>query len=630
MKIATATTPATFGSLGQFAVWDDFGNIESIDLPDTVNTLQLQPDFPSWRRNNFSRTYLLGGHTDNLVFTEHKWLLRMGINAPTAPIVTPGPPIENQVGVAAVAGGGLTGSCSFALRFLDSLHFRRSPLGAASPAVVLAAQGATFTNVPTSPIPNDPCVDSVEIYVSVDGGLYRHWATRDIGATTFNVNETATGEAYTDELTLFPKLGFGTMASDRLVAAGDPRHPERVYFSQVGHPEEYGGLYIPTRNGEAVIGLENIGGGIIYVQCRNSSYYIQGFGASDLVMRVLKKKIGGFGQRSIAKVDDVLLIPTQRGWFRFDGTSMVPIGVGDWDETWRKCVAGQNRKLYEGGFSVTDYVSGVIKYIAPDPSNEASAAPDIIGYPRTGQPIGPTTLNAVNNYWVVNMAGLVPDIGGRGLADLTFDLVNGSKHTCAAMLYDPDDSVGALYTGTSNGDILIENQEGKVDKKDDGAGGQTAIAKSYVFHTSHVRIGPVADRDDSFQTTDAWANYQCENLESEIGIYAGNEFAWQAALPNTANLAPTETYTVPMGREFPPASSGMVNPFVPRDKYKIPSLAKSPGTCVSLRLTVTQTTDNPGSFLAPLGQRSEVVFTGWGFVATDGTERRPVAPGTPE
>ncbi len=629
MKIATALSSASFGNLGTFWVWDDQANTESIPLPETVNTLIDQPDFPSWRRGNFSRTYVLGGHTTNLVFTEHKWLLRMSINAPSAPIVPP-VAIENQVSVVASGAAGLTGSCSFALRWLDTLHHRRSPLSAASAAIALVSQGVTFANVPNGPVPADPCVDAVEIYVSVDGGLYRHWATRDIGASTFTVNETTTGEAYTDELTPFPKLGFGDMANDCLFAAGDPRHPERVYVSVVGQPEEYGGLYIPTRNGERVIGLKNIGGSTIYVQCPNSSYYIQGFGAGDLVMRVLKPRIGGFGQRSIVHVDDVALIPTQRGWYRCDGTSMVPIGVGDWDETWRKCVAGSNRTLYEGGFSVIDYVSGVVKYIAPSPTDESSAAPDIIGFPRSGQVIGPTTLNSVNNYWVINMAGLIPDIGGPGMADLTFDLVNGYKHTCAQMLYDPDASVGALYTGTSGGDIMLENQDGKVDRSNDGIGGDVLIPKTFLLHTSHERIGPVADREDSFQTTDIWANYQCENLESTIGVYAGNEFAWQAATPNTANLAPTEVYTIPMGREFPPVSSGMVNPFVARDKYKIPSLAKSPGSCVSLRLTVVQSADDPGSFLAPLEQRSEVVFTGWGYVAEPGTERRPIAPGNPE
>lgn len=613
MKIATALSAAGFGSLGTFTIWDDFANKELVPLPETVNTLITGPDFPSWRRGNFSRTYLLGGHTDNLVFTEHKWLLRIGINAPSAPFVTPGPPVENQVGVVAAAGGGLTGSCSFALRFLDSLHSRRSPLGAVSPAIVLAAQGATFANVPAVPCPVDPCVDKIEIYVSVDGGLYRHWATRDIGAPTFTVNETATGEAYTEDLLQYPKVAFGDMSTDRMFSAGDPRHPERVYVSGVGQPEEYAGLYIPTRNGEPVIGLKNIGGSTIYVQCPNSCYYIQGFGVGDLVMKTLKPRIGGFGQKTISQVDDIALIPTQRGWYRCDGTSMVPIGVGRWDDTWRKTVSGDNRTSYEQGFAVTDYVSGVIKFIAPNPNEEASEIPAIIGFPTPW----------VNNYWVVNFAGLVPDLGGSGQADLSFDVGNGWKHSCAAMLYDPDAKIGALYTGNTVGDILIENQASRVDKADDGGGGVTEVPIQFILHTSHQIIGPVADQEDSFQTTDAWGIYQCENLDSTIGIYAGNEFAWQAGEENANNFKAPEEFVVPLGRSGP-ADTGISNSYVPRDKYLRPSLAKSTGSCVSIRLTVDQPTDLPAGGATTLTQRAEVVWTGWGFVAKPGTERRPL------
>lgn len=620
MKIATALSSLDFGNLGTFTIWDDFGNKELVPLPDTVNTLVKGPDFPMWRRGDFSRLYVLGGHTDNLVFTEHKWLLRIGINAPSAPFVTPGPPIENQVGVVAAAGGGLTGSCVFAFRFLDTLHFRRSPLGAASPAVVLAGQGATFSNVPAAPVPADPCVNKIEIYVSVDGGLFRHWATRDIGAATFTVNETTTGEAYTEELTQYPKLAFGDLNLDRMFSAGDPRHPERIYVSQVGNPEEYTGLFLTTKNGEPVIGLKNIGGSTIYVQCPNSCYYIQGFNEADLVMKTLKPKIGGFGQRTIALVGDVALIPTQLGWYRCDGTSMVPIGVGDWDSTWRKSVDGIERPSYENGFAVTDYASGVIRFVAQNLVAQRSENPAIIGFPTF----------ETNTYWVVNFAGLVPELGGSGRADLSFDLVGGYMHTTAAFLYDPDAKVGALYTGNYIGDILIENQAGKVDRTDDGAGGTAPIPKRFIIHTPHYGIGPVASDDDAFQVTDAWMNYQCENLESTIGIYAGNEYAWQAADLNAQTYKAPEEYAVPAGRSGP-ADFTVSNSYVPRDMFLISSLAQSTGSCVSMRLTVTQSEDaqNPNQ-RQTIDQRSEVVFNGWGFVAEPGVERQPIGPYIPD
>lgn len=614
MKIATALSAAAFGSAGTFTVWDDFGNEENVQLPETVNTLNLGPDFPSWRRGNFTRTYILGGHTDNLVFTEHEWLLRIGINAPSGPIVA-APATGNEVGIAASGAAGLTGECSVALRFLDSLHFRRSPLGAASPAITLANQGLTFTNLPLELVPNDPCVDSIEVWVSVDGGLFRHWATRDIGSATFTVNETATGEAYTDELAQYPKLKFGDMMNDRMFSAGDPRHPERVYVSQLGNPEEYGGLYIPTRNGEQVIALKNIGGSTIYVQCPNSCYYIQGFGASDLVMRVLKPKIGGFGQRSIAQVDDIALIPTQRGWYRCDGTSMVPIGVGEWDETWRRCVSNPtNRPTYEAGFSVTDYVSGVVKFYG-------SVQPEILGLPledEDGVQIFPYT-------WVVNIGGLVPEIGGNGLADLSFDTtVSAGGITCAAMLYEPGASVGALYSGDVDGNVYIENQARLTDKT-----GATAAATPCVIHTQHHIAGPVGEDQDAFTFTDLVAWYQCEYLASTLGVYSGNEFAWQGCQAAVQNLrgigmTPSESFDIPAGYAEPPNTVSAA--YVPRDRVSKQSLAKSTGAAISIRVTVVLDSDDPQPVTDnanPVEQRSLFVFSGWGFVAKAGTDRRP-------
>lgn len=612
MNIATAQSGAAFGSLGIVAVWDDRGNIEAVPLPDTVNTLASGPDFPTWKRGNFSRTYILGGHTDNLVFTEHKWALRVGINAPSAPWVTPGPPIENQVGVVAAGASGLSGQASFAFRFLDSLHFRRSPLGASSPAITLANQGATFSNVPASPIPVDPCVDKIEIYVSIDGGLYRHWATRDIGAPTFTVTETATGEAYIDELSLYPKLSFACMANDRMVSSGDPRHPERVYFSQVGNPEEYAGLWIPTRNGEPVIALKNINGSVIYVQCPTSSYYIQGFGEGDLVMRPLKPTIGGFGQRTIAMFDDVALIPTQRGWYRCNGTSMDPIGVGQWDDTWRKSVSKRTvanhpsaASFYQNGFVVVDLVTGVVKFYVD------GVFPEIVGFPAG------LTQNAS---WVIDFSGLVPEVGGSGNADLSFDIKNGAIPTCAAMMYNPNEKIGKLYTADATGWIYVENEDGRVDRD-----GEIEVAKQMLIHSSHKILGPAPDPSDASQVTDAWLNFMSEDLPATFGIYAGNEFAWQSGERNgDSNFKAPEEFTIPAGRDRP-ADTATLNYYVPRDKWLAPKLAKSSGSCVSVRMTINQTTDYQGSVINTEEQRSKVVFYGWGAIAQDGSERRPLA-----
>lgn len=481
----------------------------------------------------------------------------------------------------------------------------------------MANQGASFVGVPAAPVPADPCVDIIEIWASVDGDFYRHLADRDIGATSFVVNEDLTGEAYTAELTPWPKLAFGTLANDCLFAAGDPRHPERVYVSEVGFPEEYGGTYIPTRNGETVIGIKAVGSSTIYVQCPSSSYYIQGFGTGDLVMRSLKPHIGGLGQHTIALADDIALIPTQRGVFRFDGTSMVLIGE-DWDYTWRKNVI-QYPDLYQNGFAKVDLVKGIVKF-----------------HIRTGVPVGggvPVLSMPVTQYgslyWVINLGGLIPEVGGSGRADLSFDQrgdVAGynNRDTTAAMMWSGDGKIGNFYTADFLGNVMLENVERDIDFYPAGATPIPGVSPggpiTAVFHTQHHRVQEAPDQSDAWQYQDVWANYQCEYMQTLLEIFSGNDFAWQSSTP--------EQFTIPSGR----LQSGIQDPLlppiaaslVPRDKYLVHP-ASSPGSCISVRLSVTQDAAIPsgGPLGGSLDQDSQFVWYGWGFVAIDGSEFRP-------
>lgn len=603
---------------GDTVLFDLDADSEVLRAPQGASVVDNFADFVNWRRGSFCRTYIFGAHTANMVYTEQEALLRMFIRPPSCPIVNSAVPVNNECGVVVAAGPGLTGSCIVALRWFDSLHNRRSPLSAVSPAIVLANQGVTFYAAPSVPRPDDDYVDTLEVWVSVDGGLFRHWDSIDIGVASFTVNETATGEAYTTELTELPICAFGDMANDRLFTAGDPKNPQLIYISEASAPEEYSGLSIPTRFGEPVIGLKNLGG-TIYVQCPASSYYIQAFGPTDFVMRPLKPKIGGFGQATIVLFDDIGLIPTQRGLYVCNGTSMVPLGEGVWAETWRRTVSDPLRRApYEGGFAVADFVAGVIKFKPRPPMVDSGelTTPKIIGYPDDHE----------NDYWVWPFEGIVPEAGGAGQANLTFDQNNGSPHTCAAMLYDPDSSVGALYTGDEDGNILLENQAHKVDKKD-VATVETAVALRFLFHTPHHIIGQIGNADDSFKTTDVGVILQNENLAGTLGTYTGNEFAYMTGVQNSPNFGPVESFTIPAGREEPP-DVATENALVPRDRFVKQDLQRGAGTCVSVRVTITQDADDPGAGTGDVEQDSEVAFTGWFFIASDGSEKRPLAPWT--
>jgi len=594
-------SPSGVGTVGQLSFFDEFGNVVDLEVPGNVLSTGLRPSFSTWKRGDKTRTYILGQMQENIMATEQKYVLRMQIQAPSGPWVNSGSPIENQVGIVA-SGTGLTGECIFYRRFVDSLHNRRSPLSGPSMALTLANQGVSITNAEDGPTPADAGVDQIEIWVSQDGGLPRFLATRDIGAPAFLVNEDVTGEAETDPMVPYPLLKYGVLANDALFAAGDPRFPNLLYVSFSGNPEEFTGITIPTRNGEAIIGLASIGGSTVYVQCQNSSYYVQGFDESDLIMKILEPNIGGLGHHLIGAVHDMALVLTQLGWYLCTGTSLIPFAMDRFGNTWRKTIDYRVLGRNPGGFVVTDYVGGVIKYLPDD-----GLLPSIIGFPTIDSNGGVFA----SVYWVLGVEGLSPD-AGPGEAPLSFDATRNTD-TAAAMLTAPGQLIGSFYTGDFDGDVYIENVPGNID-------GDYPI--QFLWHGHQHQMGEIAEESDAFKVSKVWPLFQCERFPTILSVYAGNDFAWQTVSPRT--------FTIPAGLLYNPV------PADPLQRAKVPRSQRiqSPevsGSCISIRLAMLQDSSilidgtlnvlDDGSYI--LAQVAQFVMYGWGVAWLGGHENRP-------
>lgn len=591
------------GYVGGFSFFDEFGNIQTVEIPGTPLAKDgARPAFCTWKRGDKTRTYILGQIEENLMATEQKYLLRMNIQAPSGDWVNSGVPIENQVGIVA-SGTGLTGACIFYRRFVDSLHNRRSPLSGPSMTLNLVNQGVSITNAENGPEPADFGVDQMEIWVSQDGGLPRYLATRDIGAPAFLVNEDVTGEAETDSMIPYPLLKFAVLANDALFAAGDPRFPNLLYVSFSGNPEEFTGITIPTRNGEAIIGLASIGGSTVYVQCQNSSYYVQGFDESDLVMRILEPNIGGLGHHLIGMVHDMAVVLTQLGWYLCTGTSLIPFAMDRLGNTWRKTVDYRTLGRSPGGFVAMDYVSGTIKYL-PD----GELQPRIFGFPRSDsndELFGST-------YWVIGVEGLSPD-AGPGDAPLSFDTRIGFD-TCAAMLTAPQQLIGDFYTGDVEGNVYIENVGGAVDAD---------LAIQFIVHGHQHQMGEIAEESDAFKVSKIWPIFQCERFDTSLKVYAGDDFAWQTISP--------KEFLIPAGILYKADPVDLLQRLkVPRSqKIQSPEVA---GSCVSMRLSMLQDAaivingaDEEFGDGSIRSQVAQIVVYGWGVAWLGGHENRPFA-----
>lgn len=577
---------ATTKSISQssISIFDESGNVEVLSLPDSCVALDFpsRPSFETWVRGDRTRTLIVGAHTDNLVFTEHKWVLRQGIAAPTCDLIV-GAPIENQVGLA-TSGTGLTGNCIFALRWMDSLHGRRSPLSGNSPAMVLVNQGVTFSNVPTAPVPDDRCVDKIEVWVSVDGGLFRLLSDIDSGATSFTINSSSLGEAETETLAVMPYGTINALYRDRQAIAGDPRHPDRVYFSAAEDPENYSGLYISTKQGEAVIGLFVVRDTLV-VQCQNIHYYIQGYDENDLTMNILET-VGGLGHHTVTFWNDMAVIPGTLDWYMCNGVSMAPLGVGIFDETWRRSLAAFDYKTTS--WAATDNIAGIVKLCVRDQSV------DIYGYPSTN----PQT---IYSDWVLDLRG--------GQPKLMFD-TSLVDRCCGAILGLPGYVNQKYYSADISGKVYEENEVISQD-------GSQPI--SHLLHTAHNVVIEPADDSDCVRFVKGWAIVSNEFADIVISAYAGNEYAWRSETPND---------TLSLADQFSTRVSGLNTQYLVANDRKLMPLNKSAGSAISMRITCTNTGLVPPTFPAPLlnvPRYGAFLFKGWGAsFSGDGEQFRGV------
>lgn len=619
MWLASSLTPETDPDLpvvGRLNVLDESGSFEAIAPPDNCVTLYDRPSYATWVRGSYTRTYIFGGNSANLVFTEHKKLLRLSIAAPTNPIVS-GSGTGNEIGIT-TTGTGLTGNYIFAIRWRDSIHGRRSPLSAPSPTLALVNQNVALNNLPLGPTPTDSGVDVLEVWASQDGGLFRHLASRDIGATSITIYETVAGEAETSDLQAFPLCKYGRIYHDQLVMAGDARHPDRVYFSIIGSPEEYEGLWIATRNGEPVIGLYVIRD-ILIVQCHNSHYYVQGFDASDITMNTLEPFIGGLGHHTVVLLDRYAIFPARTGWYLCNGTSITLISQKfsiTWaeEEHWIKYNTGPG----QDGWCMHDIEDKLIKYKAPRGS---------VLSPRLG-------LQSVNGYtaqnniiWVLDYSGLVDSNGG---IELMFDTADGTAELepTASAIYEAKDGTRKLYTGHANGKIGQDNVHGMNDLNHNFA---------YCWQTPHVEIAQPGDDADCASVVKSWLHVSNEDVDLEWTIYAGNGYDWQAEPVRSMSGSGGRqvTGTIAAGVDTVTYVDGTADK-VYRDRVFLNAEATA-GNAVSILLYMppdgSLVTPHPAYSYAPTRSDSAVfdtpliIIKGWGFTYNSkGEHARSIRP----
>lgn len=498
--IPTKKAGATFGSTGKFFYTNPQGSeFVEVPLPTGVNATDTRPCEATFNFDAKSRQYYTGGWTDNLVFTEHFGLMRLGIIAPPNPIIS-GAGAGNSIGVTP-SGTGITGNAVCYVRWWDDINQRASPLSGPSPVIALANQGRAWSNLPTNP--RDPSVTHIDLFVAMSGDSPRFAVRRDLGTTavTENIATGALGEAITEDVERFQRCRWNVVWHDRHVLAGDDRHPERLYLSPIEDPENLS-FYIRTRRGEKITGIIPFRDQLV-VLCSNSSYIVEGYTEDDIKMDILEPKIGGIGHHLVALVDGWAIVPSHRGIYLCTGTSFHLISK-HFQHTWKR-----NLPDPEVAWAVNDISQNTYKLFH-------GAAGDI-DIPEIAADI----TSAQSVYWCLDYTNLMSETGG-GFEQPSLSLDVRTRHDeCAAVLNNPGSPVGTLYTGSCDGTVRRDDEDNNDDDGD-------AFEKKLVIQTRHDFFGnPGGAPDDGNKFPTAWDFMEADNNAYVVTNFAGDEKAWE-------------------------------------------------------------------------------------------------------
>ncbi len=514
--VAITQLAGTFGGSGKIYEVQPDGSNREMTLPTGVNTVNQKPSFAAFNGDGFSRLYICGGHTDNIVMTEHFQVLRQGIMPPTNPIVS-GSGTGNSIGVAASSGTGITANSIYYVSWYDNLHQRRSPLSGPSPTLSLANKNVVGTNLPTT------CPDASATHIEVwrsDAGLTpRLVCRRSLGATGFT-DATPTlslGEAFDTDFGKFPRCRFNATWHDRQAMAGDDRYPDRLYFSVLNHPEEYSYFYLRTRRGEKIVALCVVRDNLIVFGAR-SSYVVSGYTEDDIKMDILEPNIGCVTHHGIGMVHGYAFVPTHLGFYCCTGSSMHWISQ-DFSETWMKAFKSE-QAAYEAGWCVVDIDTKVYKFYCGSP---AVSTIDSI-------------MNEKNVQWVLDFSEFRAQSDGNfSQPDLMFD-VKTRADSAMAQISVPGGKRAEIWAGGADGVLRVENSDS--DRTDDS----DTFEKLSIIRLRHeFPNGPGGDEQDGSSFPTLWSFLESEDAAHTINLYVGDERAHLA-------YAPDFTITFPAGQ----------------------------------------------------------------------------------
>lgn len=540
-----------------------------LTMPGALFNVGNRPAGENYRK----RLYVVGEFQHGFVYTEFGGLHQLGLPAPTvAPVLS-------------TSGTGITGPAigyyTFA-QFQDGVLVHQSNPSPPSNTLTLTNQGRGWSAIQATCL--NPRATHVLFYVSMSGANPRLAAIRTIGVTSFSEN-TATASLRDDlpvrdladgsvELDIYargvpPYCKYIESYNDAMFYAGDPNHPDRIYFSRLREPESVdtteNTVVLRTKDGEAVTGLRRYGDELI-VGTRFGIYAIQGFSVAEYRIRKISSFYNVLTHHSMVRVgpQEDLYFASQQGPVLYNGNFRFILEdyEADWQDAYRANIAG-----FEDCFAIEDRRSKA--YILQIPQ------PDSALY---------RTFRVVLHYEPV-LRGQQPWV--------TFDRRVRREDSMGVLRTG---QYGEVYSGSCGEEgnyVRRENDYANAD--DDG----DEYAKTADVTTKHFFMGS-QDGDDGHgrDYVDLDAFVKTENQATTVSLYGGDDSAREAATPQWSRSIAASAVTSPRAK-------------VPKTAHHFSSLTGISGKGVCVRYTVR----------APIGWE----YRGQTIYFVDGVQDRPDA-----
>lgn len=470
-----------------------------------------------YRRN----THIIGTFARPRVRDRFGGYHQSGARAPmTRPVLANGGFVGGSV-------GNMIGYQTFVMK-VGNVKICESNPGPSTATLVGTGTGRTWTNLDWAPA--DTHVTHSRGYVSVDGSLPALAWERPLSPAGTPVNENvgtaALGETLPVRKTLTnqfqldifargipPYTKYAEEYHDTFFYAGDPLHPERIYYSKLFEPEAVNSTaqyvngrldepWLTTTDGQAVTGLQRVGDELVVGTYRGIDR-IQGYTYGDYAIHRISNYwnvIAHFSMRRCGPAGSLFFAASQgptiynAGNFRYIGEP-----IYDW---WRENLRN-NPALFDDAFGTEDRYWQTYNLLIPQEDNTSLWLVVDFNSAEAGTPI-----------WVFDKRARKDWVSGELAVDST------SRYW-------------ERYTGSCDGIVRQENVEADAD--DDG----DTYQKKLTLMTGHRYMGSQAGDEGhgfAFHPCDLYMKH--ETNPATITFYGGEDDSPQAATPAQSTVLP--------------------------------------------------------------------------------------------